>query len=319
MTDRATDDDSAERWAIRLDNGSLTPEEQATLDDWLCGDERRGGALLRAEAMLAYLDRGRALTKAPLQVRNDNDGASRARRGFLIGGGALACLLAVAGVTEFLWSSPRPIEVRTASGEIRRVALPDGSIVMVNTASDVAATVAGERRDVKLRDGEAWFQVAHDKSRPFIVEAGKVRVRAVGTAFSVRRRDDGATILVTEGVVETWVDGHKAERIRIAAGSRGFVSDNSGLIEVASAAGAIDRSLAWRTGNLAFNDDSLRHAVEELNRYNNRKIFIDSPALGQETVVGYFRVDQPDEFARAIGSTMGATVQVRPDGIHLLR
>lgn len=312
------DDDAAARWAIRLDNGSLTPDEQAALDDWLRGDERRSGALLRAEAMLAYLDRGRALAEVPVDVQNDNDRTSWTRRGLLKGGSAVAGVMAI-GVTGFLWWRSDPIEVRTALGEIRRVPLPDGSVALINTASDIAVAMADERRDVKLRNGEAWFQVVHDRRRPFIVAAGRVRVRAVGTSFAVRRREDGADILVTEGVVETWVAGGRTDRIRIAAGSRGFVSDHGGSIETMSAAETIDRSLSWRTGNLALNGESLRHAVEELNRYNSRKIIIDSPALGQEPVVGYFRVDQPDEFAQAIGATMGATVQMEADAIHLLR
>ncbi|EZP82441.1 Anti-sigma [Novosphingobium resinovorum] len=185
--------------------------------------------------------------------------------------------------------------------------------------SDVAVIMAQERRDVKLRDGEAWFQVAHDRDRPFIVEAGPVRVQAVGTAFSVRRRTDGADVLVTEGVVETWVEGRENTRTRIEAGSRSFVANNAQLIKVQPSGGSIDRSLAWRTGELVLNGESLAYAVEELNRYNARKIVIDSPSLRRETVIGYFRIDQLDSFAQAISVTMGATVHSNPDEIHLSR
>lgn len=312
------DDDDAARWAIRLDNGQLAPDEQDALDDWLRADERRRGALLRAEATLAYLDRGRALADAPVETPNDNDTLPWTRRRFLIGGSTLAGLAAI-GVTGFMLTRPAPIEIRTALGEIRRVPLPDGSVASVNTASDVAVVMADKRRDVRLNDGEAWFQVAHDKSRPFVVEAGKVRVQAVGTAFSVRRRNDGADVLVTEGVVEAWIEGHEDRRTRIAAGSKSFVAEDARPIEVASADGTIDRALSWRTGELALNGETLEYAVSELNRYNARKIVIDTPALGRESVVGYFRVDQPEGFSQAIKATMAARMSVQGDTIHLSR
>ncbi|PZU06718.1 MAG: iron dicitrate transport regulator FecR [Sphingomonas sp.] len=316
MTSSAMNDDDAARWAIRLGEGALTSAEEQALDDWLRADERRQGALLRAEAALAYLDRGRALADAPTETSNDDDPSVWTRRRFLIGGSTLAGLTAI-GATGFILTRPAPIEIRTALGEIRRVPLPDGSVASVNTASDVAVTMADKRRDVRLNDGEAWFQVAHDKSRPFVVEAGKVRIQAVGTAFSVRRHDKGIDVLVTEGVVEAWVEGHEGQRTRIAAGSKSFITDDARPIKVASADGAIDRTLSWRTGELALNGESLDYAVAELNRYNARKIVIDTPALGRESLVGYFRVDQPEAFGQAIGATMRARLRVEGDTIHL--
>src|SRR3546814_12357098 len=85
--------------------------------------------------------------------------------------------------------------------------------------------MVAKSRNVVLREGEAWFQVARDKSRPFVVEAGKVRVQAVGTAFSVRRDENGASVFVTEGVVEIWVDGDRAQRRRLSAGMQAYVSE----------------------------------------------------------------------------------------------
>ncbi|MEZ0497316.1 FecR domain-containing protein [Sphingomonas sp. IW22] len=311
-------DDDAARWAIRLGEGALTSAEEQALDDWLRADERRQGALLRAEAALAYLDRGRALAETLVETSNDDEAPSWARRRFLIGGSSLAGLTA-AGVAGLVLTRPAQIEIRTALGEIRRVPLPDGSVASVNTASDVAVVMADKRRGVRLNDGEAWFQVAHDKSRPFVVEAGKVRVQAVGTAFSVRRRDDGADVLVTEGVVEAWVDGHEDQRTRIAAGSKSFVADDAKPIKVTSAGNMIDRALSWRTGELALNGESLDYAVAELNRYNAHKIVIDTPALGRESLVGYFRVDQPEGFGQAIEATMAAKMTIEGDSIHLSR
>ncbi|MGF7149805.1 transmembrane sensor [Sphingomonas zeicaulis] len=320
MTNSADDHDAAARWAIRLEDGPLDAEPQRELDDWLGADPRRHGALLRAEATLAYLNRGRALTDSATAVPEPEPAPSRrwSRRGFLVGGG-MAAGLAAAGISGVYLLSPAAIEIGTGVGEIRRVPLPDGSVASVNTASDIAVSMGDKRRAVALKTGEAWFQVAHDRSRPFVVEAGHVRVQAVGTAFSVRRYDDGANVVVTEGVVEVWIDGQEDRRTRIAAGSKGFVANAAPMIKVETAPEGAERMLAWRTGELALNGETLSFAADELNRYNRRRLVIDSPNLRQEPMVGYFRVDQPEEFARAVGATLGATVIVRGDEIHLSR
>lgn len=310
-------DDAATRWAIRLDGEPLSDEELHALDIWLAADPRRRGSLLRAEAALAYLDRGRALAE-PTPDRIEGYRAPTFGRRALLVGGSLGGL-ASAGFLGLVLMRPRPVEIQTAIGEMRRVPLPDGSVASVNTNSRVAVAMRTQRREVKLEEGEAWFQVAHDTARPFVVEAGEVRVQAVGTAFSVRKREGGADVLVTEGSVEAWIAGHEQDRTRIAAGSKSFVADATPGIEVIEASGELDRALAWRTGELALNGESLAYAASELNRYNSRKLVIDDATLAREPLVGYFRTDQPENFGRAVAAMVGAKFKVEGDTIRLSR
>lgn len=319
------DDDGAARWAIRLDRDQLSAEEQKALESWLSVDERRAGALLRAEATLAYLDRGRALAGCPSTDCGDDDRVRIDRRKFLFGGAASG--LAAAGVLGFILSgsppaeingSP-PVEINTAVGEMRRVTLADGSVASVNTDSKVAVALQTTKRAIKLSDGEAWFAVAHDRSRPFVVEAGDVRVQAVGTAFSVRLRAGGADVLVTDGAVEAWVVGRETDRTRIAAGSKAFIAAEAPVIKVSKASEEIERQLAWRTGELVLNGESLAYAVSEFNRYHKRKLVIEDAQLGREPLVGYFRTDQPVQFGRAAAKLLGAKVTIGPDAIILKR
>ena len=309
-------DDAATRWAIRLDGEPLSDEELHALDIWLAADPRRRGSLLRAEAALAYLDRGRALAE-PTPNRIEGYRAPTFGRRALLVGGSLGGL-ASAGILGLVLMRPRPVEIQTAIGEMRRVPLPDGSVASVNTNSRVAVAMRTQRREVKLEEGEAWFQVAHDTARPFVVEAGEVRVQAVGTAFSVRKREGGADVLVTEGSVEAWIAGHEHDRTRIAAGSKSFVADATPGI-VVEASGELDRALAWRTGELALNGESLAYAASELNRYNSRKLVIDDATLAREPLVGYFRTDQPENFGRAVAAMVGAKFKVEGDTIRLSR
>lgn len=318
MTASNMDDDAVVRWAVRLDAGPLDADEQQALDAWLAADERRQGALLRAEAALAYLDRGRALAETDGVPAEERSAAPRfGRRAFLAGGTLSA--LAAAGFAGFLLWTPRAEQIETVTGEVRRVPLADGSFASLNTASRVTVAMADDRRSVRLDQGEAWFQVAHDRRRPFIVEAGDVRVQAVGTAFSVRLRDGGAEVLVTEGVVETWLVGREGRRTRIAAGARGFVSEAAPRIAVAQAPEAVDRALAWRVGDLALNGEPLSYAVAEINRYNARQLVVDDPALAREPLVGYFRTNDPENFARAVASMVGARVTEDGQTIRLRR
>lgn len=307
------DDEVAASWALRLERAPLSDREQAELENWLNGDARRHGQLLRAEATLAYLDRGRALA-SPAEDHPEADMRPTQRRYRFAAGLAS---LAIACFALFLFLQPRPLEIETELGEVRSVALTDGSVASINTSSRVEVAMRDGQREVNLKDGEVWFKVAHDKTRPFIVAAGDVRVRAIGTAFSVRMREEGADVLVTEGVVETWIVGHESEKRRIEAGSKGFVEAENPKIEVVSASQDIDRALAWRNREVALNGESLQFAVAEINRYNVRKLVIDDPEIARESLVGYFRVDQPESFGREVARMMDARVTVEGNNIRI--
>lgn len=198
------------------------------------------------------------------------------------------------------------------------VPLSDGSTATVNTDSTLRVSLRDRTRRVRLEKGEAWFKVAHDRARPFIVEAGDVRVRAVGTAFSVRVRDGGADVLVTEGVVETWIAGRPERKVRIASGSKAHVSPEQPAQAVAAEA-EIDRDLAWRNGEIALDGRTLAAAAEQFNRYNRRKLVVEDPQLAGERLVGRFATDDPMEFANAAATTLGARVVADDSTIRLYR
>jgi len=304
-------DDLALLWAIRRDEGPLSAEDQRAFEAWLAEDPRRDGALLRAEAALALLDRGRALgaLAAP-------ESSFPPRRKVLIGGLAAAAVAATVGMVRFAASPPKEI-IATNLGEVLRAPLADGSIATVNTDSRLEVTMGGADRQVELSEGEAWFEVAHDKARPFIVAAGDVRVRAVGTAFSVRRHNSGVDVLVTQGTVEVWRTTAPDDRTLVGRGRRTFIADGANAITAVPAAPEIDRALAWRDGGLALEGEPLDFAVAEINRYNQRKIVIDDPAMGRMSIVGYFDVNDPEGFARSVAIALHANVTASADKIRM--
>ncbi|AYV47724.1 iron dicitrate transport regulator FecR [Caulobacter flavus] len=308
MTERESAADieaAAARWVVRADRGDLDPAE---LDVWLAADTRRQGAYVRAQAAWGLLDRGRVLggeeRAAPPRRRID-------RRGLLAGLGAAAAACVAVVV------APRLLSARygTTLGEIRRVPLADGSLAAINTDTTLEVAMKPRRREVRLDRGEVWFQVAKDADRPFVVESGPVRVRAVGTAFSVRRRDGGCEVLVTEGVVEVWSEGAGEAPRRVTAGERVFASDSAGAARPVLASLEITRELAWREGQIVLDGEAFGAAAQEFNRYNARKIVIADPDLAEQKLVGWFRTNEPESFARAAAASFGARVTVRGDAI----
>lgn len=319
--------DRAAEWVARLDRDGGDAAARAELEAWLAGDERRRGAYFRAQAAWHMLDRASVLGagQAPEQEQEaeeeDRELAGRnrwlPRRGVFWGAGAaVAASLAFGMLAPGLFAPPTQ-RIETAVGEIRRVPLDDGSLAAVNTQTTIEVTLSPEVREVDLARGEVWFRVAKDRSRPFVVDAGDVRVKAVGTAFAVHRIGTGVDVQVTEGVVEVWREGRETAVRRVSAGMRTFVGKAPSAVHVVAAADEIDRSLSWRTGQLVFEGDTVAEAAAAFNRYNAVKLEIADAALGREKMIGRFRTNEPEAFARAVATLMDARAEMRSDRIIL--
>jgi len=302
-------EDQAALWLARMDGGQWNETLATELDAWLAEDPRHDGAFLQAQAAWAMLRPDQA------EIADEADETPRLSRRRLLGAGGFAIAASLAGGLA-LWL-PRKT-YRTDLGEIRRVPLADGSTAAINTASAVEVDFSKSLRRVTLDTGEAWFQVAKEPARPFLVEAGRIRVRAVGTAFSVRRREGGADVLVTEGVVEAWTDGADGQAIRLAAGDRAFIADNAAIERAPPEASSVDRTLAWRSGKIDLIGQPLSEAVAEFNRYNRRKLLLADPALASEQFDGVFRTDDPAGFAEMIATSLQVPVDMStPDMIRI--
>lgn len=326
--------DRAAEWVARVDREGGGAAVRAELEAWLAGDERRRGAYFRAQAAWRMLDRASVLGagQAPTQETASLDAGEEEqnpaaadhrlrlpRRRVLWGTGAAIAASLAAGLLVPGLLQPPSQRIETALGEIRRVPLDDGSLAAVNTQTTLDVTLTSEVREIELARGEVWFQVAKDRARPFVVEAGQVRVKAVGTAFAVHRTDIGVDIQVTEGTVEVWREGGTGAARRVSAGMRTFVGKAPGAPRVVAAGDQIDRSLSWRAGQLVFEGDTVAEAAAAFNRYNAVKLEITDPALGQQKMIGRFRTNEPDAFARAAAALLDAHVESGSDRIVLSR
>ena len=175
--------------------------------------------------------------------------------------------------------------------------------------------IADQQRRIELERGEAYFEVAREPARPFVVFAGNKRVVAVGTQFSVRREGDGITVAVTEGKVRIEATDAPATggspEVFLTAGTFATTSNSQVLVHD-NAAATVDQLLSWRTGYLAFENTPLDAAVAEFNRYNKLKIIIADPKLADLRIGGHFRSTNTDGFLWLLQT--GFPVSVEKDG-----
>jgi len=190
----------------------------------------------------------------------------------------------------------------------------------LNTDSAIRVAVTERERQVQLDHGEAFFEVAKDPKRPFVVSAGKKRVIAVGTKFSVRRIDSDIRIVVLRALSESNPPAPPLRRKEVDAAGSALPGNDTGsaTTEFPLAAGSIARateddllvqnatipqaeeSLSWRTGYLIFRETTLADAVAEFNRYNLRKLVIDDPSVASIRLSGKFRTADFEAFVRLL-------------------
>jgi transmembrane sensor len=220
----------------------------------------------------------------------------------------------------------RPVVERhsTGVGGFERVLLADGSAVELNTETAIDVHFEKRARHVSLLRGEASFHVARDHSRPFIVVAGDVAVRAVGTQFDVRRRDEAVEVLVTEGKVAVGRPSTLGGAIHtiidlpvVAAGQSAVVSHGGVHVRELRAPDAA-RELAWQSGMLIFDGEPLRDVIAEFNRYSaDRHLIVTDPALSALRIGGYFKATNIDEFVATLERSFGVKVEAAGDEIRL--
>lgn len=307
-------DEEAAAWAVRVDQRDLDVDPCAELDAWLAGDPRRAGALLRAQAVLNLIDDGQGQGGEADPEPGIGRSLQNRRRllAMTAGGGALIA----AGIVGAVMSRPPVNRYATGLGEIRQVPLADGSRASINTESVLTVALGRRLREVVLERGEAWFQVAHDPSRPFVVKTAAVQVRALGTAFSVRQSAGGAEVIVTEGLVEAKTPG--GEPLQLPVGVR-LRASADGAIHSDVRPEDLARALAWRNGEILLDGQTVEEAALQFNRYNQKHISVDDAGLARERFVGLFRTNDPVGFASAVAASLDAMVIETASAIHLQR
>lgn len=203
-------------------------------------------------------------------------------------------------------------QYRTGVGEQRLVTLADGTRLRLDTDSRVKVRLGDRERDVQLLRGRAFFDVAHDTSRPFIVHADGTAVRALGTRFDVRLAGEEVKVTLVEGSVEvTQADAPKAWRLNPGESlSPREAQARPRRVDVAA-------TTSWTSGRLTFRETPLAQAVAEVNRYSRQKVVIDGSRLQQVPISGVFDVGDTEAFVAAVADLFELTPQSQDGEIRL--
>jgi len=223
------------------------------------------------------------------------------------------------------WRYFSPVEITTAIGEQRSAVLPDHSIMELNTQSAVRIAYTSQERRIELVRGEAFFEVAKDPNRPFVVSTEWATARALGTRFTVYRAPSGTVVTVAEGRVLVRYTGRPHESGTGRAGPIESVEVVPGTQADATPGSPVQlhqvdvtRSLAWRNRRLIFSGETLANVVREFNRYNVPRLEIVDPRLLDQRISGVFGANDPQSLLDFLSQVDHINVShAGPDAIRI--
>jgi transmembrane sensor len=304
----------AAAWVARFDGGDVSAEDFAKFQRWLNQSAKHREAVEGYGRLWAEFDSVKQLSIAIETGRSaaqeqQRTVASVSRRWFAYAvSGSIAAALAIVVVYRNV-GIPRPFvaSYETTIGSQKNAVLPDGSTVILNTNSRIDVTISGERRDVRLVRGEAYFEVAHDTKRPFTVLTGNGHVRDVGTAFDVRLLNSAVAVSVTQGSVELLTaaaPGNSSQRLGVVDAGRSVLFNRTIEKSEQISDADLNRRLAWRQGVLIYAGEPLADVMADIGRYSNIEIELD-PRLNDRRIGGSFKISQIREVFTALESNFG--------------
>lgn len=312
-------------WMSRMDyDDPLTQAEKAELAEWIDRSPAHRNWVNELAGQWGDLN---VLTElaVPLSHPTESDRSHTTRNWSLAAVAATLVIAIVAGSLNWPREIPPPDSnglYATVIGEQESTRLSDGSVLLLNTNTEVRAEYTDEFRDIYLVHGEAHFTVAKNSERPFRVFAGTGRIDAVGTAFSVHLRNDAVDVTVTEGrvalaskstmpnasahVLGELKAGQIASIVSLTDADRDLLVPLNNLqdLDVRD----LSRRMAWTEGSLAFSGEPLEEVVKEIRRYTTITIEFEDAELGEIPVGGLFPVSEVDTLFRTLESTFGLNV-----------
>ncbi len=290
----------AASWLQRRQFWDWTEKDEASLELWLAQSAVHLVTYLRLEAAW-----GRAERLVALRAPARGEGRSLIRNGFWpLAFKTFAALIVVAalgaaGAAYVLF--PRDTIYETPVGGHRTVTLADNSLVELNT--DTVLRVHG--RTAKLEKGEAYFQIKHDATHPFVIFAGDHRIADLGTKFLVRNEPGRLEVSLMEGkaLVES-INSAQPQAALLVPGDVVVATDGS-MSLIRKPAMDLANKLGWRQGLLIFKHTTLSDAAAEFNRYNDQKLVVADTSIGRMKIYGTFRAGNVKQFAAAAQQLLG--------------
>lgn len=300
-------------WFLRLNDPARSEEDEKSFSVWLDGAAENREAWAKAcrtwEVMGAslpaqppLLQSGRQSTgRAPFAASHQGPGR---RRSIAIGIAALAaCLIAVFAAPTVL--TRYTADYVTATAEVRRITLQDGSTVDLGASSAITVHFSADARQVRLLEGQAFFDVRPDTTRPFTVKTGELDLTVVGTAFDVNITPETETVQLAHGIVNLSRSAG-SDSMRMIAGDAITLDRASGRL--ARSTMHVEAIASWRDRKLFVQDVPISAVIAELQRYHPSWITVASIELGDRRITGLYDLSDPDRALEALVSPYGGKV-----------
>lgn len=327
--------EEASSWVIELGEGELDAQQRMQLDRWLRRSPEHVRAFLEISAAWEESSRLEAPRDAeldaliarvtsesnvvPLAETVGNRAPTKQREPRSIGQrlAIAASVMLMAGTLAWVAVS-RPDSYTTGIGEQRSIALADGSVVQLNSQSQLRVRFSKNERLVELSQGQALFEVFKDASRPFIVVSNGARVKAVGTQFDVNHRKQGIVVTVLEGRVavtrSSAQEPNATQPLYLVAGDRVTLESN---VAPRTERANVDNAVAWTHRRLIFDDTPLTEVIEEFNRYNVRRFVIADASLEGFHIRGTFDANKPERLVTFLSQRFDLSVVETQEEIRL--
>ncbi|HEX6859581.1 MAG TPA: FecR domain-containing protein [Caulobacteraceae bacterium] len=312
MIDHAAIEQRAAEWRHRQEQPEWSPADQAALEAWLDEATAHRVAFLRIDHGWDKVGRLASLRAPEGQGSPSTRHAPRWRPLAMAASLAVAIGLGSLVATDTFGRKAYVTEV----GGHATVPLADGSKVELNTNTRLRAQLEETERAVWLDRGEAYFEVAKDASRPFVVYAGDKKVTVLGTKFSVRRDGDRLVVAVAEGRVRVG-DVKEDKPPAVVTGGDVVIADPAATLVTPKSPQRVESELAWRKGLLMFDKSALGEAVDEVNRYNRKKLVVEDDAAAAIRITGSFEAENVEAFARLLRDAFGLNVVEEGDEIRI--
>ena len=293
-------DEEASHWAARLDGGELNASDQAAFSAWLNANPEHQRTFAFYRELSAQIDTHiEARLGAAAETVVEERKFARTRNRFIAATLTAAAAIAL-GLTLL---SNRSLNLTTKTAERHVTTLDDGSKVDLNARTELIVDFTRKERHVRLVSGEALFTVAKDAKRPFIVETSTGSVRVTGTVFNVRAATAESTeVTVLEGTVRVRSSGDATNERPMTPGLQAVLSDKTLSIRTLPE-GAAQDTIAWRQGQVVFNDTPLGEAIKHFAGYHARKITVD-PRATDLRLGGRYSLDDLDGLLESIESIL---------------
>ncbi|MFC6632803.1 FecR family protein [Microbulbifer taiwanensis] len=300
---------AAADWFARQRSGAMSARECEALEHWLQEDARHQLAFAQCRQLWLMTDMLADDPELSGELEALRKQARRTPRWRALVQIAAVFLVAVAAMLV-----QRHFSVdyyQTGIGGQQLVHLDDGSTLMLNTGSRVGVRYTGAQRSIYLERGEAFFMVAKNPQRPFVVHAAGSEVRALGTAFNVALRSGDIRVAVTQGLVEVNAEDTAGKRRSLAKlhpgqGLRYVAGDPPAEAEVSAV--NLEKVTAWQASKIYFDNERLENAIAEYNRYTTRKMVLVGDTLAGERISGVFNIGDADALAFALEESFGARI-----------